>query len=160
MKTAFEQVYGAPYLARMIFAEIGATPADDLFLRVEYDGAIAAHGTAADSNPPRFSVIAGTPRATELMEELLRREHDPGCTLNRAIKLALDAWSAGSLPATEEDGSEMPSAETLRQHLAEELKAATVEACVLERNGPAAIRYRALAGGELKDLTRPNDASP
>src|SRR6187551_3898200 len=27
MKSAFEQVYGPPYLARMVFAEVGATPA-------------------------------------------------------------------------------------------------------------------------------------
>ena len=26
LKAAFEQVYGAPYLARMLFAEVGATP--------------------------------------------------------------------------------------------------------------------------------------
>ncbi len=155
LKTAFEQVYGAPYLARMIFAEVGATPADDLFLRVEYDGAIAANGTAADSNPPRFSAIAGTTRATGLMEDLLRREHDPACTLNRAVKLALDAWSAGSLPANEETGDAIPSAEALWEHRAAELKSATVEACVLERSGPAAIRYRAISGDELKELTSP-----
>jgi proteasome alpha subunit len=47
LKTAFEQVYGAPYLARMIFAEVGPKPADDLFLRVEYDGAITASGASA-----------------------------------------------------------------------------------------------------------------
>src|SRR6186713_3572359 len=35
LKTAFEQVYGAPYLARMIFAEIGPKQESDLFLRVE-----------------------------------------------------------------------------------------------------------------------------
>ena len=29
LKTAFEQVYGAPFLARMIFAEVGATPAEE-----------------------------------------------------------------------------------------------------------------------------------
>ncbi|MDQ3414175.1 MAG: hypothetical protein M3480_04250 [Verrucomicrobiota bacterium] len=152
LKTAFEQVYGAPYLARMIFAEVGATPEDDLFLRVEYDGAIVANGPAADSNPPRFSAIAGTPGAAALMEDLLRRDHDPACTLNRAMKLALDAWSAGSMPATEEGESGIPSAETLRQRRAEELKSATVEAGVLERSGPGGIRYRALTGDELKEL--------
>ncbi len=155
LKTAFEQVYGAPYLARMIFAEVGATPNEDLFLRVEYDGAITAHGSSADSSPPRFSAIAGTARATELMEELLRREHDPGCTLNRAMKLALDAWSAGSLPAPEEATTEIPSAETLREHRAEELKTATIEACLLERSGPVAIRYRALTRDEVKELAHP-----
>ena len=153
LKTAFEQVYGAPYLARMIFAEVGATPPEDLFLRVEYDGAISANGPGADSNPPRFSAIAGTSRATGLMEELLRRDHDPGCTLNSAMKLALDTWSIGSLPAAEESGNAIPSHEALRQHRAEELKSATVEACVLERSGPVAIRYRAITGDELKELS-------
>ena len=152
LKTAFEQVYGAPYLARMIFAEVGATPAEDLFLRVEYDGAIAANGPANDSQPPRFSAISGTMRGTELMEAFLRREHDPGCTLNRAMQLALDAWSAGNMPAKEEGENEIPSLEALRDYRAEELKRATVEACILERRGAAAIRYRALGGEELKEL--------
>src|SRR5436305_4539168 len=30
MKTAFEQIYGAPYLARLLFAEVGASVEDDL----------------------------------------------------------------------------------------------------------------------------------
>src|SRR6266700_6031977 len=59
LKTAFEQVYGAPYLARMLFAEVGPKQEMDLFLRLEYDGAIAASGTGADAHPPRFSVISG-----------------------------------------------------------------------------------------------------
>src|SRR6478752_7594819 len=54
LKAAFEQVYGAPYLARMLFAEVGAHPEDDLFLRVEYDGAINTHGPVGESHPPRF----------------------------------------------------------------------------------------------------------
>src|SRR5471032_1830282 len=44
MKAAFEQIYGPPYLARLLFAEAGEKPEEDLFLRVEYDGAIAADG--------------------------------------------------------------------------------------------------------------------
>src|SRR5438477_11389569 len=32
MKNAFEQVYGAPFLARLIFAEIGSSSKEDLFL--------------------------------------------------------------------------------------------------------------------------------
>src|SRR5450432_3393453 len=74
LKTAFEQVYGAPYLARMIFAEVGATPEEDLFLRVEYDGAISAHGAAAGATRPCCCAISGTARATEAMEELLQRD--------------------------------------------------------------------------------------
>jgi len=152
LKTAFEQVYGAPYLARLIFAEVGATPADDLFLRVEYDGAIVASGSAADAQPPRFSVISGTARATELMEELLRRDHDFSCTLKTAVKVGLDAWSVGSMAASEKGAQELPSHEALRQRRTEELQNATIEAGVLERSGTSAIRYRSLLGKELREL--------
>ena len=152
LKTAFEQVYGAPYLARMIFAEVGVKAADDLFLRVEYDGAIAAGGSAADVTPPRFSVISGTARATELMEELLRRDHDSSCTLKTAMKTALDAWTVGSMAASEEGGREMPSPEALRQRRGEELRSATIEAGVLERAGTSAIRYRQISRDELHGL--------
>jgi proteasome alpha subunit len=152
LKTAFEQIYGAPYLARMVFAEVGATPADDLFLRVEYDGAIAANGPAADAQPPRFSAISGTARGTELMEELLRRDHDSNCTLKTALKVALDVWSVGSTAAREEGAQELPSHEALRQRRTEELRNATIEAGVLERSGTSAIRYRRVVAEELQRL--------
>jgi len=152
LKTAFEQVYGAPYLARMIFAEVGAVPDDDLFLRLEYDGAITANGLAGDAKPLRSSVISGTARATEWMEELLRREHDSNCTLQRAMQVALDVWSVGSIPPPEEVARELPSREALRKHREEKLAGASIEACVLERNGVAAIRYRQIVGEELKGL--------
>ncbi|MBV9276104.1 MAG: 20S proteasome subunit A/B, partial [Verrucomicrobia bacterium] len=38
LKQAFEQIYGAPYLARLLFAEVGPTPAEDLFVTLDYDG--------------------------------------------------------------------------------------------------------------------------
>lgn len=147
LKTAFEQVYGAPYLARMIFAEVGATPAEDLFLRVEFDGAIAAHGP----KQPSFCAISGTTRATEAMEELLARDHDAKATLRQAIKVALDAWSVGSMPASD-GASGLPSHPALLEHREEKLKSATIEACVLERNVATAIRYRQLTGDELTAL--------
>ncbi len=50
MKSAFEQVYGAPFLARLLFAEIGSSPKEDLFLRIDYDGAIAADGLTGQLN--------------------------------------------------------------------------------------------------------------
>lgn len=153
LKTAFEQIYGAPFLARMIFAEVGSSPAEDLLLRVEYDGAISAHGPVGESHPPRFCAISGTARATEAMEALLRKEHDPDCTLTRAMKLALEAWSLGSFPRGEERDGDTPSSEALLRHRNEELKTATVEGCLLERSGPSPIRFRSITGEELKRLT-------
>src|SRR5690606_17077366 len=44
LKTAFEQIYGAPYLARLLFAELGRNGAPNLFFRLDYDGAIYTNG--------------------------------------------------------------------------------------------------------------------
>ena len=148
LKTAFEQVYGAPYLARMIFAEVGATPAEDLFLRVEYDGAIAAQGP----KQPSFCAIGGTTRATVAMEELLARDHDATATLRQAMRVGLDAWSVGNMPAAE-DASGLPSHPKLLEHREEKLLNATIEACLLERNAATAIRYRQLTSSEIKEFS-------
>ncbi len=87
------------------------------------------------------------------MEALLRRDHDPDCTLKKALRLGLDAWSAGSLPPPEEDSADLPAPDALAQHRAEALQSATIEAGVLERTGRSAIRYRAITGEELKGMT-------
>src|ERR1043165_7799367 len=60
LKTAFEQVYGAPYLARLLFAEIGAKQENDLFLRLDYDGAIAANGAGPSPTRHEFAVLSAT----------------------------------------------------------------------------------------------------
>src|SRR5215212_8978804 len=44
LKAAFEQVYGPPYLARMLFAELGRTGERNLFVRLDYDGSMHTNG--------------------------------------------------------------------------------------------------------------------
>src|ERR1700760_2851638 len=60
LKTAFEQVYGAPYLTRMIFAELGRGDAPNSFLRLDYDGAIRTNGGVLGQAFEEFGVISGT----------------------------------------------------------------------------------------------------
>ena len=92
LKTAFEQVYGAPYLARLLFAEIGSNQETDLFLRLEYDGAIATNSASFAQTRQDFGVISGTRQSTELMEAFLRAEHSAGATFERALKVG---WMPG-----------------------------------------------------------------
>src|SRR5580700_4214818 len=74
MKAAFEQIYGPPYLARLLFAEAGEKPEEDLFLRLDYDGSIAADGPSAQPRQ-RFAVLSGTNSSAELMEKFLQQNH-------------------------------------------------------------------------------------
>src|SRR5436189_654477 len=103
MKNAFEQIYGPPYLARMLFAEVGARPENDLFLRVEYDGEIASNGATYARARQDFAVLSGTRQSRELMEAFLKTEHTPDTSFEAAANSALDAWSVGHmlLQATE-----------------------------------------------------------
>src|SRR5204862_2197798 len=71
LKAAFEQVYGPPYLARLLFVEIGSSAKEDLFLRVDYDGSLAADGPTAQPRQ-RFGVLSGTRSSAEILETLLQ----------------------------------------------------------------------------------------
>ena len=148
MKAAFEQVYGPPYLARLLFAEIGSSPKEDLFLRIDYDGSIAADGLTAQPRQ-RFAVLGGARQSAELMEKFLQKEHVTDAALPDALNIALDAWSVGRLAMSESGAKEVPDRDALRKHRAEQLANASIEAAVLERGSKSAIRYRILTDEEL-----------
>src|SRR5437899_5347929 len=80
MKSAFEQVYGPPYLARMLFAEVGGRPEEDLFLRVEYDGEIATNGATYAQARQDFAALNGTRQSRERVEACLKVQSSPDAT--------------------------------------------------------------------------------
>ena len=150
LKTAFEQIYGAPYLARMLFAEIGATQEADLFLRLEYDGAIATNGATFAQTRQDFGALSGTRHSTELMEKFLTAEHSTGATFERALKVALDAWTVGHLALGDAGVKDIPAREKILAERKERLRAAALEAAVLDRADKTAIRYRPLSEPEIR----------
>ncbi len=149
MKNAFEQVYGAPFLARLLFAEVGPKPEEDLFLRVEYDGAIATNSAGVSSTRHGFAVLSATKQAAELMEAFLERQHAADADLGKTIETALDAWSIGHMAMGEDGVKELPDPAAIARHSQEQFAERGVEAAILERAGKTAIRYRALSDQEV-----------
>jgi proteasome alpha subunit len=152
MKGAFEQVYGAPYLARMLFAEVGEQPAEDLFLRVEYDGEIATNGTTFAQARQDFAVLSGTRQSRELMESFLKAEHRADASFETALKSALEAWTIGHMTLQTNDAKEVPERAAIKKHRQEQLANSGIEAGVLERDAGRIIRYRSLSDTELRAL--------
>jgi proteasome alpha subunit len=152
MKGAFEQVYGAPYLARMLFAEVGDRPEEDLLLRVEYDGEIATNGATFAQARQDFAVLSGTRQSRELMETFLKAEHSPDVSFETALKSALDAWSIGHMTLQTSDVKELPERAAVTKYRQEQLAYTGIEAGVLERDPRKAIRYRPLLDKELRAL--------
>jgi proteasome alpha subunit len=154
MKSAFEQIYGPPYLARMLFAEVGEQPGEDLFLRVEYDGEIATNGATYAQARRDFAALSGTQQSRELMEVFLATQHAPDANLETALNSALDAWSIGHMTLQASDTKEPPERAAVRSHRQERLAIAAIEAALLERDANRAIRYRLLSDNELRPLIR------
>jgi len=151
MKTAFEQVYGPPFLARLLFAEVGEVPEEDLFLRVEYDGAIASNG---GGQPTRhdFAVLSATTGSAGSMASFLEKEHRATASLSEATNIAMDAWAVGQLTVRENGAKQIPERDEITKHRDERLAQTGLELAILERNGKSAIRYRALSKDELDSL--------
>ncbi|HXX41783.1 MAG TPA: hypothetical protein VEI58_05920 [Chthoniobacterales bacterium] len=152
MKTAFEQVYGPPFLARLLFAEVGATPEEDLFLRVEYDGAIATNGAGSSASRHHFAAVSATKESVGLTESFLEKEHRAASSLSEAFAVGIDAWVIGSVTAGEDGGKKMPDRAAIAKHRNERLEQSGLEAAILERGGKNAIRYRVLSSDELHSL--------
>ena len=152
MKAAFEQVYGPPYLARMLFAEVGDRPEEDLFLRVEYDGELASNGATYARARQDFAVLSGTQQSTELMEAFLKTQHVSDANFETALNCALDAWSIGHMTLQASEAKELPERAAVAKHRQEQQVAAGIEAVLLERDASRAIRYRSLSDTELRPL--------
>jgi proteasome alpha subunit len=150
LKSAFEQVYGAPYLARLLFAEIAAKQENDLFLRLDYDGAIATNNATFAQTQQNFGALSGTRPSTELMEKYLAAEYSGGATFDRAFKVGLDAWTVGHLALGDAGVKELPARDKILAERKERLRAAGIEAAILERDDKIAIRYRTLTEAEVR----------
>lgn len=144
LKNAFEQIYGPPFLARLLFAELGRNGEPDLLLRVDYDGAFQANGaTTMNGSAQPYAVISGRERSARMMERYLQGRNIAELPEEAALKLALEAWTVGHLSLGEEEGEELPDAKAIEEHRKAQLgKGAMVEAVLLERGAQGNTTFR------------------
>jgi proteasome alpha subunit len=147
LKAAFEQIYGAPYLARMLFAELGREGEGNLFTRLDYDGTIHTNGGSHLKTFENYGVIAGTAAQAAAMEHQLAGAGNADKPLDEALRLGLDVWTLGFLSR---EGEDAPAREAIEIAKKEQLAAAVVEVAVLERSARQAATYRALSQAEVQ----------
>ena len=157
LKAAFEQVYGAPYLARVLFVELSPEGAQNSFLRIDYDGSIQSNGTPFSKSRQEYAALSGTRVSTEQMEKLLARDYKSGLDLDAAIRLAYDAWTVGFLVAEDDKApGELPDEGTLDRVRREQLESASVEAAVLESKVASHVAFRPVSEEEIRPLLQGN----
>jgi proteasome alpha subunit len=128
LKNSFEQIFSPPFIIESIFAEVGANPAQDVLVRVHYDGNHHYETSGV--------MIASTdPKREEEAAAWLRRELRPADTLPQAAGLCLTAWQAlvDTKPFAELKRPEQPPAG---------IPGRTVEAALLDRTRSGPVQYR------------------
>jgi proteasome alpha subunit len=159
LKAAFEQIFSAPYIVKILMAELGDAPETDSIIKLDYDGSFARSEL---SPKQRYEVIAGVRHSETRMLEYLAARAGSGKprSLADALLLALETWAIGAQVARMSEAEyaeqrEISEADA-KKFLKEQLKSRTPEAAVLDRKRPAASKFRMLEEKEiraaLKDL--------
>ena len=158
LKGAFEQVFSAPYIVKMLLAELGEDAEHDSIVKLDYDGSMAR--SEVETKEP-FDVLAGAAEAErQMMDYLVDNDGNSRRSLEETLKLAAQTWAVGMQTAERsgEAGSEEARSAEMDtvKILKDNLKNRHVEAAVLDRTRPAASKFRLLDEKEiraaLKDL--------
>jgi proteasome alpha subunit len=158
IKQAFEEVYKAPFIVKILLAELGTKAERDAFITINYDGTFEESTECA-------AVAATSDIQADVIRSLQQQSGLAGASLGQAVEAALQAWAVGSLSQRKEmdtpdqddrknntRAASSPDAATIEAHLRETLAEKTIECAVLERTAPGSSKYRAIQSGQLKSL--------
>ncbi len=159
LKTAFEQVFNAPFIVKMVLAELGDDADRDVIVKLDYDG---SYGRSEIEMREPFDVVAGTrPAEKAMLQYLIEHNGNSKRSLDDALRLAARTWAVGMQIAErgkqeDEREAKLPEDFDPVRHLRDHLKTRHVEAAVLDRTQTASAKFRLLDEKEiraaLKDL--------
>ena len=133
LKNSFEQIFSPPFIVECIFAELGEGGAQDVLVRVHFDG----HHHYETSS---VLVAHVDPKREVEATEWLRQQLKPDQSLTHAAGLCLVAWQALV--------DDKPFAElAVPGDLPKAIAGKNIEAALLDRKMPGPVHYRVL---ELK----------
>lgn len=155
VKQAFEEVFKAPFIVKILVAELGQRSERNGFLTINYDGVF--------EEKSRYAVLAARSSVEQQMMEYLRQQ---SCgSLEEAVDVAIRTWALGDQAQRQveetsgghEDGvrsSDLSGtdAQALLTHVRQCLAEKSIECALLDRHVSRASTYRTLASGELRAL--------
>jgi proteasome alpha subunit len=162
IKQAFEEVFKAPFIVKILMAELGRKPGRDGFLTINYDGTFEERGQCA--------VLAATSAVEQKMLGYVGSQSI--MSLKDAMGVAIRTWAVGdraqrlALEDGARDGEandgpdqQVTDAETLYAHLRRRIAEKTIECALLDRRMQGPSKYRTLEADELRTML-PEDLSP
>jgi len=150
IKQAFEEVLRAPYIVKIMMAEVSSPSGKPLFFRLNYDGVVEEH--------EKNLVLAGSPETTRRMETFLNKA---GATdtlaVKEALRIALRAWAVSEFSAGAEGAQKeelTPTDDQLDPLLKKTIEGKVVEVALLDRTQSGSSKYRMVADEEIRALLK------
>lgn len=139
LKTNFEQIFSAPYLAELLLAELGPEPERDLFFRLHFDGSFQAQSGGA-------LLAASDPEAEAGARKWLEENVKTTQSRVEAAELLLQAWwrLSENKPFTD-----LPDEAARRAGWRQAAGGKQIEIGWLARQSARPARYHGLTAGEL-----------
>jgi len=142
LKNSFEQIFSPPLMVEAIFAELGETQAEDILVRVHYDGNHhwETSGIVVAHTDPK--------REKEAQDWLVQQI---GSQRSDAPQSALQPIAAACLAAWRALTEEKPFAEiTVSNEFPPNINGKHIEAALLDRAASGNVHYRPLSFAQLK----------
>lgn len=148
IKQAFEEILHAPYISKLLFAELTDTTGLPRFLKLNYDGMFEDNGN--------FGILGPTAALEGRMAEFLKARGDTGASpLKTALQIALRTWALSLVPSQSlAQGEPLPEARQLDTLLKERPVHLSMEVALLDRTLPGSSKYRALSREEISSVTQ------
>ncbi|MDH5575442.1 MAG: proteasome subunit alpha [Nitrospirota bacterium] len=159
IKQAFEEIFKAPYITKILLAEVGPTQDRDHLLSINYDGMF--------EEQREFGVLSASSSVRGLLAQEWKA-HGPLSSLQEALEVSLRLWGIASLLQAsnsssdrEEEGkasssttsaTAIPDDEAIASCIRETLSKETLECVLLDRESGKMETYRALNQAELQPL--------
>lgn len=121
IKRAFADFQSSPVVARALFAEVGATPADDSYVMVDYDGDFHVR--------KQYGFLAPTDDTAKVLDEKLASAHLATASIETAIEELEPIWMFGVA------AEEVAAPEELSEGIVKEI-------ALLERGSRSVRRFR------------------
>ena len=156
IKQAFEEIFKAPFIAKILLAELGQKAGKESLLVINYDGTFEEGAHCA--------VLAASKPAERDMVAYLKQQASILPSLEQACGIALRAWALGDRSqrktgeATSDPSQETTQtpaamdAESLYAHLRDSVPGKTIECALLDRSQSGSSKYRAVTTDELSRL--------
>jgi proteasome alpha subunit len=140
LKANFEQIFSAPFLIELLFAEAGAEPGADLLIRLRFDGAFQTQHTGV-------MVCASQPEAEAAAQKWLGASIGTQADRSAIAELLLQAWWALTENKTFDD--KIPPEAERRAGWRHAVEGRVVEAAWLARQPARGARFKALTRTDL-----------